>query len=112
LNRAGASLVFAGVTACARSTTASAPPATVYFQLDAPLCSSIIPVVFSIDRTDVGTDTFRVHLANEHVISRGFDVTPGTHLLGARMAQYRWPDSSATVSAGQQLTRSLPLYCS
>jgi hypothetical protein len=94
----------------------AAPPATVYFVLDAPLCSSVVPVAFLIDNVPVGTDTFVVHIAGrEHSMSRGFTTAAGSHTLSARMtdaAGFKWPDTSVTLDAGTAFTDSLPMYCS
>ncbi len=90
-----------------------APRATVYFVIDAPLCSSTIPVQFFIDGLIVGTDTFLVHLSPEHTHSRGFPISPGSHSLGAQvLAGYVWPDTIVTLTAGEIFTDSLPFYCS
>lgn len=43
-------------------TGSSEPDPVVYFELDAPLCSSVIPVQFQVDGSEVGVDTFRVNL--------------------------------------------------
>jgi hypothetical protein len=92
----------------------AAPAAAVTFELDAPLCSSVIPVELSIDGALVATDTFRVHLGNAHTVTRAFSVSAGSHLLGARTVGgwYVWPDTSVTLGAGQSFTRSLGFYCS
>ena len=88
----------------------------VYFSLDAPLCSSVIPVEFFIDRAPAGSDTFRVGVAGEHTMSRGFATGAGTHTLGAQASigtgYYLWPDTTVSLPAGARYTRSLPFYCS
>ncbi|HEV8124584.1 MAG TPA: hypothetical protein VGP80_10090 [Gemmatimonadales bacterium] len=90
-----------------------APPATVYFVIDAPLCSSLIPVQFFIDNTQVGADTFRVNLAPDHTMSAGFEINSGRHTLGARVVNgYVWADRSVRVAAGEVVHDSLPFYCS
>jgi hypothetical protein len=102
----------AGVVACA-SATDVATPATVTFVIDAPLCSSVIPVQFSIDGHVVGIDTFRVALANPHTSSREFTTPAGSHTLSAQtVAGYVWPAKDVTLGAGQAVTDSLPFYCS
>lgn len=105
-----AALAATGITACASTTS---PRATVSFAIDAPLCSSVLPVEFSIDGQRVGTDTFRVAVSNAHTTSRAFSVSPGRHLLGAHVINgFVWPDSSVAVSAGTAVYFSLPFYCS
>jgi len=89
-----------------------APGATVDFLIDAPLCSSRIPVEFQIDGRIVGTDTFLVHLAPDHVRSRAFTASPGQHTLHAATVLYAWPDKTVTVTDGQSVTDTLPFYCS
>jgi hypothetical protein len=89
-----------------------APGGTVDFLIDAPLCSSRIPVQFSIDSTIVGTDTFFVHLAPEHIRSRLFGAAPGRHTLHAATNLYAWPDKTVTIADGQSVTDTLPFYCS
>lgn len=93
-----------------------APSSSVYFYLDAPLCSSTIPAHFYIDGVRVGSDTFRVNLAPEHLTSPAFETTAGHHMLGARgslgAVEYVWPDTTVDLTAGGVLVHSLPLYCS
>ena len=93
---------------------ATNPSATVYFLLDAPLCSSVIPVRFNIDGVTVGTDTFLVGLPSPHVKSRGFLTNPGQHLLKADMlpGTVVWPAKSVRLEAGFAFTDTLPAYCS
>jgi hypothetical protein len=87
--------------------------ATIYFALDAPLCSSVLPVQLSIDGAVVRTDTFRVNLSSPHTTSVGLKTSPGNHTLGARVvAGYVWPDTAVTVNAGGIVTKVLPFYCS
>ncbi len=108
----GIGLVALAFSGC-RGAESVAPRATVYFMLDAPLCSSIIPVQFSIDHIQVGTDTFVVNLAPEHTMSRGFETSVGQHTLSARAGHgYVWPDKSVTLVEGQDFTDTLPFYCS
>lgn len=96
--------------ACIHPTQA---PATVYFALDAPLCSSVLPVELSIDGAIVASDTFRVNLSVPHTKSRGFTTWAGTHVIGARTTfGYVWADTTVMLETGQSLTRSLPFYCS
>jgi len=100
------------VFACDRPT---APQAQVRFVLDAPLCSSVMPVEFFVDGMTVGQDTFRVHLAPEHTVSRVFTVSTGAHILGARTTgafAYAWPDAHVTASPTATTTDTLPFYCS
>ena len=89
--------------------------AEVRFVLDAPLCSSIMPVTFSIDSVVVGTDTFRVHLPPNHTESKAFTVSPGNHVLGARTTgvfSYVWRDTVVKATAGAATFDTLPFYCS
>ncbi|MBK8004454.1 MAG: hypothetical protein IPK12_11095 [Gemmatimonadetes bacterium] len=89
------------------------PSATVVFAMDAPLCGTILPVELHIDSVLVQTDTFRINLAPEHEVSRGFPVAAGVHRLGARVVGgLVWPDTVVTLRAGEVITRSLPFYCS
>ncbi len=100
------------VCACREPT---APQAQVQFLLDAPLCSSSLPVQFFIDGVMVGTDTFRVHLAPDHTTSPAFPVSPGLHILGAKTTGafvYTWPDTRVTAVPGAVATDTLPFYCS
>jgi hypothetical protein len=91
----------------------AAPGATVFYAIDAPLCSSRIPVQFSIDSALVGTDTFAVNISPQHTTSRGFATTAGSHTLGARVVGgLVWPDRAVTLTAGEAFTDSLPFYCS
>jgi hypothetical protein len=104
-------LCVAGLFACADDP--SAPGGTVVFVLEAPLCSSTLPVEFLIDSVVAGRDTFRVNLSPEDTISPTFRVQGGTHLLGARVVNgYIWPDTTVTIAGGESITRILPFYCS
>lgn len=105
-------LVSSAVVACGGE-SAVAPSASVRFVIDAPLCSSILPVQFSIDNVLVGTDTFRVAVTSVHLTSRAFTVAPGAHTLGARVpAGYTWTDKTVMFAVGDALSDSLPFYCS
>ena len=113
---AAASIAAIGLAACAAEEPA-ALPSSVYFFLDAPLCSSIIPARFYIDGVLAGSDTFRVNLAPERLTSRAFQTSAGQHTLGARGSlgapvDYVWPDTTVDLTAGGTLVHSLPLYCS
>lgn len=102
----------AALAACAGDDP-TGPAATITFVLDAPLCSSVLPVQFSIDGTVVRTDTFRVNVSNPHLSSARFTTTAGTHTLGARVINgYLWADTVVTVTAGTAFTKALPFYCS
>lgn len=102
------------LSACSGAHTGIDPRATVFFQLDAPLCSSIIPVQFNIDDALVGKDTFVVHLANEHTKSRAFVTTAGQHKLGVGVfgSPNGWSDTTVTLRAGETFTDTLHFYCS
>ena len=93
---------------------APAGSATVYFLLDAPLCSSIIPVRFAIDGYAVGADTFRVNLPNAHVKSAAFTTPAGAHALSASSSTFPglFKATTVTLEAGTVYTDTLPLYCS
>lgn len=106
-------LILAAVSALAACTVVDpAPGATVDFLIDAPFCSSRIPMEFSIDGTIVGTDTFFVHLAPEHIRSRAFTTSQGQHTLHVRGGLFMWPDKTVSLTNGQSVTDTLPLYCS
>lgn len=91
----------------------TAPSATLNFELDAPLCSSILPVEFQVDGIQVGVDTFRVHLPPDHIRSRNFRLEPGHHTLSAAIPHgFTWPDTLVTLEAGESFIRRLPFYCS
>lgn len=92
---------------------AAAPHATVFFMLDAPLCSSAIVARFSIDGVTVGSDTFRVRLPPDDTVSQGFETRAGTHTLGAEaVGGLVWPDTTVRLTAGETFQRLLPFYCS
>jgi hypothetical protein len=108
------SAAIGAVLACSGANTVTDQRATVFFQLDAPLCSSIIPVQFHIDDALVGKDTFVVHLANEHTKSRAFVTTAGQHKLGGGIfgSPNGWFDTTVTLRAGETFTDTLHFYCS
>ena len=92
---------------------AAGPRTGVRFVLDAPLCSSVFPVDFYLDGAMLGSDTFRVHLPPDHLESRRFGVSPGTHTIGAQVpGGYVWPDTQVTLPAGTVFEDTLPFYCS
>ncbi len=105
-----AALITAFAFACASATAIDG--ATVRFYLDAPLCSSVVPVELSIDRSVVAVDTFRVNFASPHGTSKPFTVSPGTHVLGARFGSYIFPEKSVLFTPGLAVIDSLPFYCS
>ncbi len=103
------------VCAACTITDSESHSAHVHFVLDAPLCSSTIPVSFFVDGALVASDTFRVHLSPSHTESRMFSVGVGPHVLGARSFgafSYVWRDTTVNVSSGVIATDSLPFYCS
>lgn len=90
-----------------------APQATVRYLIDAPLCSSILPVEFFLDGVRVGTDTFVVGIFPEHLLSRDFETTSGQHVLGASVVGgFVWPDTVVTLAASVVFLDTLPFYCS
>ena len=106
---------------CCAAASSIAPKATVYFTMDAPLCSSHFAVRFSIDGALVGTETLTVGIAGrERATSRGYQTLPGEHVLGAQLINgatvsspgFVWPDRTLTLLAGQVFTDSLSAYCS
>lgn len=85
----------------------------MHFELDAPLCSSQLPVEFRIDSLLAGSDTFRIHLPPDHIRSRAFSVSPGEHRLSANVVNgWIWPDTIVMLNSGESLTWMLPFYCS
>ena len=89
----------------------------VNFVLDAPLCSSVLPVQFTIDNITVGTDTFRVQLRPEHLTSAVFITSIGSHTLGAKVtggsaSGSTWPNLSVNLAGGAMKADTLPFYCS
>ena len=111
LRQAGLGAGAAALLSC--SDQAPASGARVNYVIDAPLCSSRIPVQFLIDSALVGTDTFVVALTPEHRASRDFTTTAGPHTVSARVPNgYVWPDQTVTLAAGAVFTDSLPFYCS
>lgn len=111
------SLFIAALTAISCGLFDPAPkPTTVQFVLDAPLCSSIIPVRLSIDKAIVAIDTFYT-LGVRREESARFPVSPGPHGLSAQVITsigtgFVWPETLVTVQAGQAYRHSLPFYCS
>lgn len=100
------------VGACHHTTQPAA--ATVFFSLDAPFCSFVLPVQLSVDGVAVA-DTFRVNVAPPaRTVSRGVATSAGTHTLGALAGPpgLVWPDTTVTLAAGETFTRVLPFYCS
>src|SRR5579862_5170440 len=109
--RLAAGLLVAAATAC--DSHPVAPRATVYFVIDAPLCSMHLPALLLIDNVQVGIDTFAVAVANPHLVSAAFGASAGPHTLGARTTgSYAWPDKSVMLAPGQTYLDSLPFYCS
>jgi hypothetical protein len=106
-------ILLAAIAACGAQRL-TVPGPSVSFTLNAPLCSSIVPIQLSIDSTLVATDTFVVHIAGrEHTTSRAFPTTVGRHTLSARIVGgFVWPDTIVTLAPGGSFTDSLPMYCS
>ena len=102
-----------GITVACHNAPTVPSLAAVNYVLVAPLCSSIIPVEFTIDRERVGVDTFRVGLANAHTVSRAFILTEGQHTVEAKTTSgYVWPVMTVTLARGATVSDSLPFYCS
>jgi hypothetical protein len=106
-------LLAGGNLAC-RGAETVLPPGTVFFHLEAPLCSSIVPAEFFIDKMPVGTDTFYVAVGtHDHTTSPGFATGTGRHTLGARVVDgYVWPDRAVAVAQGEIVVDTLHFYCS
>jgi hypothetical protein len=104
---------LAALGGCAAS-TASTTRATVDFLLQPHACSSTLPVQFTIDDIQVGSDTFKIAVAGgDHLKSRAFVTSAGAHTLSARvMGGYVWADKQVTVAAGDAVTDTLPFSCS
>ena len=90
------------------------PPPTVDFQIDAPLCSSVIPVTLWIDAAQVGVDTFRVNYGPEHERTRSFETSAGDHKLAVKFPNGALiqEDSTVALAAGQRYTFTFGFYCS
>jgi hypothetical protein len=88
--------------------------ATIAFQLDAPLCGSM-RIERAIDNMVVGSDI----LANG-VKTQPIEVTATAHVVSAKVLYYdgrpgvvyTFPDTTYTLTRGDNVTRMLPLYCS
>lgn len=105
-------IVLVTVLSCSHPTAPLAPP-TVDFLLDLKLCSSIIPVQFTIDGNLVGSDTFRIGLVNPHVRSRAYATTLGAHALGVQATNFGgWGMKTVYLDAGMAYTDTLGGSCS
>ena len=104
---------IAAAIACGGNGT-STPQAAVYFVLDAPLCSSVVPMRFSIDNTVVGLDTFRVNLAPNHTTSHAFFTTPGMHVVSGVGVNggFVFPARSVSLTDGASFMDTLSTSCS
>ena len=107
------------VGACNESTDARS--AAVNFLFVPYACSTSVPIDLSIDNRVVATDTIKFAVPPyDHVKSRDFVVSPGEHVLGARVVipvelggpGFAWPDKHVLLVAGATLSDSLPFYCS
>jgi hypothetical protein len=111
MRRALSTVLLAVLGACAGTTTTPRP--VVYYTIDAPLCGMKLGAVFSIDGREVGTDTFVVHLAGEHITAGPFSTSVGRHVLSAHsLTGYLWPERTVNLMPGAAFTDSLPFYCS
>jgi hypothetical protein len=102
--------LLVGVTAC----DDPLPPPLVDFQIDAPLCSSTIPVSLRIDGAEVGVDTFRVNVAPERRRSRPFETSVGNHTLAVfrPSGTLVQEDSTVALKAGDSYRFIFGFYCS
>ena len=93
---------------------ASGPSASVYYTLYAPLCSSRLNVVLSIDNAVVATDSFVVNTAAPDRTTLGpFAAASGAHRIDARIVGgFVWPTASVSLTPGQAYTDTLNFYCS
>ena len=109
--RTGVLAMVIGLAACDKLTAPET--ATLYYVLDAPLCSSQLHVQFRVDDVLIGEDTFRVNLAPNHTKSAPFTIPAGTHTVSARVVGgFVWPDSLVAMPAGATINDTLPFYCS
>lgn len=105
-------MLLVTILSCSPSTAPLEPP-TVDFLLDLQLCSSIIPVQFTIDGNLVGSDTFRIGLVNPHVRSPAYATTPGAHALGVQATNFGgWGMKTVYLDAGRAYTDTLGGSCS
>lgn len=103
---------IAAIAACGADSTGASP--SVYYTLYAPLCSSHLNVILSIDNAVVATDSFVVGTpANDRTTLGPYVTTAGAHKVDARVVGgFTWPTQSVTISAGQAYTDTLNFYCS
>ena len=105
-------IVLVTILSCSQSTAPVVPP-TVDFLLNLHLCSSIIPVQFTIDGNVVGTDTFRIGLLNPHVRSPLYATTRGVHVLDVQATNFgSWGSKTVYLTAGTAYTDTLGGSCS
>ena len=111
MRRTAIGILIAALIACADPL----PPPKVDFLIDAPLCSSTIPVSLWVDGLQVGVDTFVVHYGPPHERTRAFETSVGTHKLAVK----HYPngvliqeDSTVALKAGQIYTFTVGFYCS
>ena len=108
-------IVFAATVAafsCSLNETPPIQPTTVQFVLEAPLCSSVLPVQLSIDKVIVAVDTF-VTYGPPRIESDVFPVTVGPHSISARVVNgFVWPETLITLQQSEQYRHPLPFYCS
>lgn len=79
---------------------------TVYFKVDLLTCGAGTAVInYYIDGSVVGAET-----ATAGVLSKGYTVAAGSHLLGAKIPanDYTWPNTTFVVQAGGSITDILP----
>jgi hypothetical protein len=110
MRRAAIGVLVVGLAAC----DDPLPSPRVDFQIDAPLCSSIIPTTLWVDGLQVGVDTFRVNYGPEHERTQPFETAAGNHKLAVRHPNGALiqEDSTVALRAGDQYTFTFGFYCS
>ena len=124
--------VAATLTVACGGSTDPGVNAHIRFVIDAPFCSQRYPVNFFIDDMQVGRDTmwFGVGADTSPVGAvglqkfksyRSYGVQAGIHKVRAAIVDtippyppfiYSWPDTTVMMTAGAEVVRKLPFYCS
>ena len=106
-----ASLALGLLLAACNESQAPQELAEVRFRLET-LCDFEVVVDLRIDAVVVGTESLRLHTQPRPVSNPYFVSAGQPHVLGAKWGTYEWPDTTVTLTTGQQHQQTLFIYCS
>ena len=108
---APAATVVLAVAGCKDVPTAGTAPtaSALHYTVTSPFCGPVTYTLqFSVDGVSIGSELLKHGQA-----SKVYEVSPGKHLIGARVVNWSLSlDTTVTIASGQSFNRVIDLYCS